>query len=207
MTHDNKKIRIRMFKNIINRLVTNWKNIFSKNLSTLQREKATEYLFWELERLCNQDKITKEDYEFTQNRGNVHNDADAIYIMMQKNKLITAELYENLKKIKALKYFKNVELKKTDFELAIFQMQNFATSKHISSTPLILENFKEKEKEYKFLKEELKNETTITKGKGWESMGIFMYMILKKHNLVSEDLKNELKHLGTFDFYESLCSK
>lgn len=190
--------------NIANSVFLSLRNIFFTDLNTYQRKEATNYLFWELERLQKEDKITKEDYEFTQNRGNIHNDADAIYVMMQKNKLIEKELYENLKKIKALKYFENVELQKTDFELAVFQMQNFPTHNHVKSTSFILENFTKMEKEYKFLGEELKNET-ITKGKGWEPMGMFMYMVLQKHNLVSEDLENKLKHLGTFNFYESLC--
>lgn len=82
-------------------------------------------------------------------------------------------------------------------------MQNFPTHNHVKSTSFILETFTKMEKEYKFLGQELKNET-VTKGKGPEPMGMFMYMVLKKHNLVQEDLKNELKHLGTFDFYESL---
>lgn len=192
--------------NIANSVFLSLRNIFFTDLNTYQREEATNYLFWELERLRKEDKITEEDYEFTKNRGNVHHDADAIYVMMEKNNLITKELYKKLKQIKALKYFQNVELKKTDFELAVSQMQNSPTHNHIKSTNFILENFTKMEKEYKFLKEELENET-ITKGKGWEPMGMYMYMVLKKHNLVNEDLKKELKHLGTFDFYESLCSK
>lgn len=86
--------------NIANSVFLSLRNIFFTDLNTYQRKEATNYLFWELERLQKEDKITKEDYEFTQNRGNIHNDADAIYVMMQKNKLIEKELYENLKKSK-----------------------------------------------------------------------------------------------------------
>lgn len=36
-------------------------------------------------------------------------------------------------------------------------------------------------------------------------MGMSMYMLMHKHNLIDENLKRELAYLGTFDFYENLC--
>lgn len=60
--------------------------------------------------------------------------------------------------------------------------------------------------ESSFLKEKNKfsiEETSLIK-KGWEPMGMSMYMLMHKHNLIDENLKRELNHLGTFDFYESL---
>ncbi len=49
------------------------------------------------------------------------------------------------------------------------------------------------------------NEELSSIKQGWEQSGMSMYMLMHKHNLVDEKLKNELKHLGTFGFYQNLC--
>lgn len=93
------------------------------------------------------------------------------------------------------------------FELIIFSQKNGFKivfnfpQKYKDSTPHIQSVFLGFEKNQKFTEDEINSIA-----KGWEPMGMSMYMLMLKHNLIDENLKRKLENLGTFDFYERLCS-
>ncbi len=78
-------------------------------LSINQRNKATNYLFIELEKICNENKINQKEYDITF-QDDLDKDADAIYVMLRKNNLIDNTLIEQLKSLDALAYFENLKL-------------------------------------------------------------------------------------------------
>ena len=91
-------------------------------------------------------------------------------------------------------------------ELIIFSQKNgFKIDfdfppKYKDSTHHIQSAFLSFEEKNKFSKEE-----SNSIQQGWEPMGMSMYMLMHKHNLIDENLKRELAYLGTFDFYKNLC--
>lgn len=100
-------------KNIINRFISFWNNLFFKTneikLSRNQRMDATAYLFMALERIGKENEISQEEYDITL-QGDIDKDADGIYVMLRKNNLIEDALIAQLQGLKALAYFENLKL-------------------------------------------------------------------------------------------------
>lgn len=82
-------------------------------LTQKQRVDSTAYLFMALERIGKENEITQEEYDITL-QGNIDKDADGIYVMLRKNKLLDDTLISQLQSLKALVYFENLKLE--DFE-------------------------------------------------------------------------------------------
>jgi hypothetical protein len=79
-------------------------------LSESQRVDATSYLM-ALERVSfiKENEITQDEYEITL-QGHIDKDADGIYVMLRKNKLLDDTLIAQLRSLKVLEYFENLKI-------------------------------------------------------------------------------------------------
>lgn len=100
-------------KNIVNKFISFWNKFFPKmnqiKLTKNQRKKATTYLFIALEKVSKENKISQMDYDMTL-QDDINKDADAIFVMLQKNNLVDDVLTTQLKSLGTLEYFENLKI-------------------------------------------------------------------------------------------------
>jgi hypothetical protein len=74
-----------------------------------QRVDSTAYLFMAFDRVCKSDLITRKEYQITF-QNDMDKDADAIFVMLQKNNLVDDILITQLKSLGTLEYFDNLKI-------------------------------------------------------------------------------------------------
>lgn len=95
----------------------NFKKIFQTNennnqkieLDRHQRVDSTAYLFMAFDRICKTEIITPKEYQI-KFQNDMDKDADAIFVMLQKNDLVDDVLTAQLKSLGTLEYFKNLKI-------------------------------------------------------------------------------------------------
>ena len=78
-------------------------------LDRYQRVDSTAYLFMAFDRVCKTGIITPKDYQITL-QDDMDKDADAIFVMLQKNNLLDDTLISQLKSLNSLTYFENLKI-------------------------------------------------------------------------------------------------
>ena len=78
-------------------------------LDRYQRVDSTAYLFMAFDRVCKSNIITLKEYQITF-QNDMDKDADAIFLMLQKNNLVDDVLIAQLKSLGTLEYFDNLKI-------------------------------------------------------------------------------------------------
>jgi len=78
-------------------------------LDKYQRIDSTAYLLMAFDRICKTEIINPKEYQITF-QNDMDKDADAIFLMLQKNKLVDDVLILELKSLGTLEYFENLNI-------------------------------------------------------------------------------------------------